>query len=237
MQRKRGKSGKSGKWLADVAYTLPEPEPTTAQGVMGIDLGVKVPAVVHVINTGTRCFGNGRQQRAKRRQFYARRKELQAARTVRAVRTSQGTAARWMRDTNHKLSHASISHAQAVGIIRLEQLAGVRQRITRRTARTSRGATGRTAANARHNNRMIATWTFHQLAMFIADKAERAGIAVEWVDPVIPARPVRRASTATRQMTAAMSVRSVAGRDIEMSWARSTPVAGLAGVVTAPVPP
>ena len=39
------------------------------------------------------------------------------------------------------------------------------------------------AATARKNNRMIATWTFHQLATFIAYKAERAGIAVEWVDP------------------------------------------------------
>jgi len=60
-----------------------------------------------------------------------------------------------------------------VGIIRLERLAGIR----RRTARTSRGA------KARKNNRLIATWTFHQLAGFIAYKAERAGIAVEWVDP------------------------------------------------------
>ena len=43
---------KRGKWLAEVAYTLSEPEPTSAQGIMGIDLGVKVPAVVHVISQG-----------------------------------------------------------------------------------------------------------------------------------------------------------------------------------------
>jgi IS605 OrfB family transposase len=166
---------KRGKWVADVAYTLPEPEPTSAQGIMGIDLGVKVPAVVHVIGKGTRFFGDGRRQRATHRQYYARRKKLQKARKVRAVRTSQGKEQRWMRDVNHKLSHAIVSHAQAqgVGVIRLERLAGIRQR----TARTSRGA------KARKNNRMIATWTFHQLATFIAYKAERAGIAVEWVDP------------------------------------------------------
>ena len=29
----------------------------------------------------------------------------------------------------------------------------------------------------------MATWTFHQLATFIAYKAKRAGITVEWVDP------------------------------------------------------
>ena len=29
----------------------------------------------------------------------------------------------------------------------------------------------------------MATWTFHQLATFIAYKAERAGSTVDWVDP------------------------------------------------------
>jgi IS605 OrfB family transposase len=169
---------KRGKWVADVAFTLPEPEPTTAQGIMGVDLGVKVPAVVHVLNHSTRFLGNGRQQRAKRRQFYARRKALQCAGKARAMRKSQGKETRWMRDVNHKLSHAIITHARAqgVGIIRLEQLAGIR----RRTARTSRGARN---AKARKNNRLIASWAFRQLATFIAYKAERAGVAVEWIDP------------------------------------------------------
>src|SRR5262245_19869497 len=80
-----------------------------------------------------------------------------------------------MRDINHKLSRQIVVHAQkqGAGIIRMEQLAGIRWR----TTRTSGGA------KARKNNQMIATWTFHQLSMFIAYKAERAGIAVEWVDP------------------------------------------------------
>lgn len=175
---------KRGKWLADVAYTLSEPKPTSAQGIMGIDLGVKVPAVVHVITQGARFFGNGRAQRAKRRQCYARRKHLQQAKKLRAVRKSQGKERRWMRTVNHQLSHAILAHAQAqgVGIVRLERLAGIRQRTRQRTARTSRGA------KARKNNRMIATWTFHQLATFIVYKAERAGIAVEWVDPAYTSR-------------------------------------------------
>jgi putative transposase len=170
---------KRGKWVADVVYTLPEPEPAPGVRIMGVDLGVKVPAVVHVIGKGHRFFGNGREQRAKRRQFYARRKALQQAKKVRAVRRSQGKERRWMRDTNHKLSQQIVSHAhqQSVGVIRMEQLAGIRQRTCRRTARTSGGA------QARKNNRMIATWTFYQLATFIAYKAARVGMVVEWVDP------------------------------------------------------
>jgi putative transposase len=166
---------KRGKWMADIAYTLASPEPASGERYMGIDLGVKVPAVVHVIGKGHRFFGNGRYQRAMRRRFYAHRKDLQKAKKVRAVRKSQGKERRWMRDINHKLSHALISHAQqqGVGTIRMEQLAGIRQR----TARKSRGA------KARKNNRISATWTFHQLATLIAYKAERVGIRVEWVDP------------------------------------------------------
>jgi IS605 OrfB family transposase len=157
---------------------------------MGVDLGVKVPAVVHVIGTGNRFFGNGRAQRAKRRRFYARRRALQRAKKVRAVRASRGKEARWMRDTNQKLSRQIVTHAQqqGVGTIRSERLAGIRQRTARRTARTSGGAKDRKAAQARKNNRLIATWAVHQLAACSAYKAERAGIAVEWVDPAHPSQ-------------------------------------------------
>ena len=156
---------------------------------MGVDLGIKVPAVVHIIGTGQRFVGTGRMQRAKRRQFYAHSKALQHAKKVRAVRKRQGKERRWMRDINHKLSHQIVSHAtaQGVGTIRLEQLAGIRPRsrprISQRTARTRRGANRRQAARVRTNTRMLATWTCHQLATCIAYKAERAGIAAEWIDP------------------------------------------------------
>jgi len=192
-----------GKWIAEIAYTLPTPEPAPGARVMGIDLGVKVPAVVHVVGMGTRHLGNGRYQRAMRRRFYARRKTLQQAKKVRAVRKSQGKETRWMRDINHKLSRQIVSHAQAqgVGIIRMERLAGIRQR----TARTSRGAS---TPKARKNNRLIATWTFHQLATCIAYKAERMGMAVEWVDPaytsqICPACFGRNKATDRRYVCAA----------------------------------
>jgi putative transposase len=179
---------KRGKWIAEVAYTLPAPEPTTGEGIMGIDLGIKVPAVVHIIGKGNRFFGTGRMQRAKRRQFYARRKVLQHAKKVRAIRTSQGKEARWMRDTNHKLSHQVVSHAheQGVGIIRMEHLAGIGQR----TARTSRGAPGRTAAKARQNNRMMASWTFQQLATSSPTKRSEQGSWWKgWTPPIPASRP------------------------------------------------
>jgi putative transposase len=180
---------KRNKWIAYVAYTPPDPVPAASgEAVMGVDLGIKVPAVIHVVGRGTRYLGNGRAQRARRRQFYARRKALQQTKKVRAVRKSRGKESCWMRDTNHKLSRRIVTHAQqqGVGTIRLEQLAGIRQRTTRPSGGAKNG--GKTATAARKNNRMIATWTFHQLATFIAYKAARAGIAVEWVDPAYTSR-------------------------------------------------
>jgi len=176
---------KRGKWIAEIALSLPEPNPTTAEAIMGVDLGIKIPAVVHVIGTGSRFFGNGHYQRFRRRRFYAGRKQLQQAGKVRAVRKSQGKERRWMRDVNHKLARHIVTHAQeqGVGIIRLEELAGIRPHISQRTARTSRGANRRKAAKARKNNRMKNTWSFFQLTQFITYKAARLGSRVEQVDP------------------------------------------------------
>jgi putative transposase len=54
---------KRGKWIADIALTVEDAPSTGGQAVMGIDLGIKVPAVAHVSGKGTRFFGNGRYLR------------------------------------------------------------------------------------------------------------------------------------------------------------------------------
>ncbi len=166
---------KRGKWIADIALTVEDAPPTDGQAVVGIDLGVKVPAVAHVRGKGTRFFGNGRYQRYMRRRFYARRKKLQKAKKTRAVKKSKGKEARWMKNINHQLSRQIVNHArkQGVGTIKIESLQGIRKG----TTSTSRGA------KARKNNRMKNSWSFYQLSTFIASKAERLGIKVEQVDP------------------------------------------------------
>lgn len=166
---------KRGKWIADITMTVPKPKPVEQDGVMGIDLGIKVPAVAYVSGKGTRFFGNGRYQRHMRRRFYARRKKLQKARKGRAVKKSQGKESRWMKNINHQLSRQIVNHAheQGVGTIKIETLQGIRKG----TTRTSRGA------SARKNNRMKNSWSFYQLTAFITYKAERLGIRVEQVDP------------------------------------------------------
>jgi putative transposase len=166
---------KRGKWVADLALSLEEPCKSEATGVMGIDLGIKVPAVAYVARKGARFFGNGRYQRHMRRRFYARRKKLQKAKKIRTVKKSKGKEQRWMKNINHQLSRQIVNHAreQGVGTIKLESLTGIREG----TTSTSRGV------KARKNNRMKNMWSFYQLSLFITYKAERLGIRVEQVDP------------------------------------------------------
>ncbi len=166
---------KRGKWIADVTMTLKQPEPKEQGNVMGVDLGIKVPAVSYIEGKGTHFYGNGRYQRYMRRRFYARRKVLQKAGKKRALRKSQGKEQRWMKNINHQLSRQIVNYAQehGTGTIKLESLTGIRVGTTRK----SRGA------KARKNNRMQNTWSFYQLSHFITYKAERLGIRVEQVDP------------------------------------------------------
>lgn len=166
---------KRGQWIADITFSLEDPAPVESEKGMGVDLGIKVPAVTYTPGIGARFFGNGRYQRHMRRRFYARRKKLQKAKKVRAVRKSKGKERRWMKDLNHKLSRQIVNHASSsgVGIIKIESLAGIRKG----TTRTSRGA------SARKNNRMKNSWSFYQLTMLITYKAARLGIKVEQVDP------------------------------------------------------
>lgn len=166
---------KRGRWIADITLSHATPASVESERVMGIDLGIKVPAVSYTPGYGTRFYGNGRYQRHMRRRFYAHRKKLQKAKKTRAVRKSKGKEQRWMRDVNHKLSRQIVNnaHANGVGVIKVESLTGIREGTTRK----SRGA------KARKNNRMKNTWPYYQLTLFITYKAAHLGIRVEQVDP------------------------------------------------------
>ena len=166
---------KDEKWVADATTTLPVKEAEQSQIVMGVDTGIKVPAVAYIVGQSARFYGHGRQMRYKRRKFYARRKKLQHFKKKRSVKRTKNKESRWMKDVNHKISRKIVNHAhvQGVATIKVESLEGIREG----TTRTSRGA------SAQKNNRAQNSWTFYQLTQFITYKAARLGITVEMVDP------------------------------------------------------
>ena len=159
---------KSNKWIAQIAVTISTTEKTGTK-VMGVDLGLKVPAVAVTDDEQVRFFGNGRRNKYMKRQFRSERKALGERKKLNAIRHSKDKEQRWMKDQDHKVSRQIIDFAKDnhISVIRLEKLANIRQ-----TARTSR-----------KNEKNLHTWSFYRLATFIEYKATLEGIQVEYVNP------------------------------------------------------
>ena len=160
---------KSTKWIAQICVTVEEPNQNESHRVMGVDLGLKVPAVA-VTSTGkTKFLGNGRQNKYIRRKFKSKRRELGEAKKLNAIKKLKDNEQRWMKDQDHKISRGVIDFAveNNVSVIRLEKLSNIRN-----TARTSR-----------KNEKNLHTWSFYRLGLYIEYKAKLAGIKIEYVDP------------------------------------------------------
>ena len=159
---------KNGKYIAQIAYEHPE---TNAQGnnVMGIDLGLKCPAVCTTMDGNVKFVGNGRQNKYIRRHYNAKRRKMQKGKKHSSIVKNRRKESRVMNDIDHKLSREIVNFALAngVSIIKMESLAGIRA-----TAKTSR-----------KNNYSLHTWTFYRLASYIEYKANLLGIEVVYIDP------------------------------------------------------
>lgn len=155
--------------VAQIVYNVEEPMFSRGSCVMGIDLGIKCPAVSYCSDDSVKFYGNGRKNKYMRRHYAYLRKKLQKSKKLSAVEKINNKEQRIMKDIDHKLSHDIIETAVAhnVNIIKLEQLFNIRS-----ATRTSR-----------KNNRSLHNWSFYRLAQFIEYKAKLAGIKVEYVNP------------------------------------------------------
>lgn len=155
--------------VAQVVYSTEEPTCFFEGAVMGVDLGIKCPAVSYISDGSVKFYGNGRKNKYMRRHYKYLRKRLQCSKHPSAVKRISDKEQRIMKDTDHKISHDIVETAVThnVKVIKMEQLANIRS-----TTRTSR-----------KNDLSLHTWSFYRLAKFIEYKAMRAGIKVEYVNP------------------------------------------------------
>ena len=170
---------KSNKWVAQISVTIPTVKKTGVK-VMGVDLGLKIPAVAVTDDEKVRFFGNGRENKYKKRKFRSVRKALGKKKKLNAIRNLKNKEQRWMEDKDHKVSRAIVNFAKEnkVSVIRLERLANIRQ-----TTRTSR-----------KNEKNLHTWSFYRLSQFIEYKANLEGIEVEYVNPAYTSQTCPRCS-------------------------------------------
>ena len=155
--------------VAQIVYEAVEPELKPDGNIMGVDLGIKCPAVSYCSDGSIKFYGNGRRNRYMRRHYAYLRRKLQASKKMKAVMCINDKEQRIMRDIDHKLSHDIIKTAIAhnVKVIKLEQLQNIRS----------------TTRRSRKNNHSLHTWSFYRLAKFIEYKARLSGITVEYVNP------------------------------------------------------
>lgn len=155
--------------VAQIVYEVTEPKLKSDGNVIGIDLGIKCPAVSYCSDGSVKFYGNGRKNKYMRRYYAYLRKKLQTSKKIKAVKRINDKEQRIMRDIDHKLSHDIVETAVAhnVKVIKLEQLQNIRS-----TTRTSR-----------KNNHGLHTWSFYRLTQLIEYKARLAGISVEYVNP------------------------------------------------------
>ena len=155
--------------VAQIVYEVVESELKSDGNVMGVDLGIKCPAVSYCSDGAVKFYGNGRKNKYMRRHYAYLRKKLQTSKKIKMVKRINDKEQRIMRDIDHKLSHDIVETAVAhnVKVIKLEQLQNIRS-ATRKS---------------RKNNHSLHTWPFYRLAQFIEYKAKLAGISVEYVNP------------------------------------------------------
>lgn len=160
---------KGNKIVVQIVYEVAEPEYTDDGNVMGVDLGIKCPAVSYTSDGSVKFYGNGRKNKYMRRHYKYLRKKLGKAKKPDAIKRINNKEQRIIKDIDHKISHDIVETAVVhnVKVIKLERLANIRS-----TTRTSR-----------KNNHSLHTWPFYRLAQFIEYKAKLAGIEVEYVDP------------------------------------------------------
>lgn len=176
---------KSGKWYAQISVELGTKENNNVN-IMGVDLGIKIPAVSVSSNGKTKFYGNGRQNKYIRRKYQARRRKLGKLKKLSAIRKLGNKEQRWMKDQNHKISRQIVNQAieNNVSVIKLEKLSNIRK-----TARTSR-----------KNAKNLHNWTFYQLQQFIIYKANMVGIKVVEVDPAYTSQVCPQCGTKNKAM-------------------------------------
>ena len=155
-----------GKWFLAATCDVPETDEFNAEDWLGVDLGIVALASD---SDGTAHSGDALEK--QRRRIQKRRAGLQKRGTKaakRRLRIISRKQARFQRHTNHCIAKAVVMDAERTERgIALEELKGIRSRVTARSNQRAR----------------LGNWGFAQLGAFVAYKAKRAGVPVCFVDP------------------------------------------------------
>lgn len=133
---------------------------------MGIDLGMKCPAVCYTSDGKIKFVGNGRQMKYEFRRINLRYRKLQKSNNPVKLKNYGHKLHNYKKHIDHCISKDIVMYAkqQNVTVIRLEKLLNLQQKF--------------------HRHDMIC-WSYQRLANYIEYKANLEGIRVEYVNPYL----------------------------------------------------
>ncbi|MFB7611134.1 RNA-guided endonuclease InsQ/TnpB family protein [Streptomyces gardneri] len=166
---RRGESDlmvRDGMFFLIATIDLPEAEAFEPDGFLGVDLGI-----VNIATTSDGEIMAGRGLNRYRERHRELRDKLQKKRTKSAKRVLKRVRRREARhaaNQNHIIAKQLVATAERTSRgIALEDLSGIRQRVTAKKDQRAR----------------LHSWAFAQLGAFVEYKARRAGVPVVFVDP------------------------------------------------------
>lgn len=155
-----------GKWMLAATCDIPETDEFKVTDWLGVDFGI-----VSLAADSDGRVHTGADVERVRDKLARRKRGLQKRGTKAAkhrLRKLAGKEARFRKHTNHVISKEIVQTAERTERgIALEDLKGIRGRVTARRSQRSR----------------LHSWSFHQLRSFVAYKAARAGVPLVAVDP------------------------------------------------------
>ena len=160
---------RDGEWYLYATCNVAEPAPSVPTDYLGVDLGVVNIAVDSsgTIYSGAQLRGLRHRQRRLRAKLQSKGTRA-AKRLLQKRRRKEARFAAWV---NHTISKRIVATAKAHGLgIALEDLKGIRERITVRSGQHGQRAT-------------LHSWSFHQLRQFLTYKARLGGVQLVLVDP------------------------------------------------------
>ena len=157
-----------GKFYLHTTCQVPDTEEQSSEDVLGVDLGIKNIATD---SDGDAYEGQSLNKLRKTREKTRASLQSRGTRSARkALKRISGRERTTTKIINHTIAKALVAKAkQERKAICLEDLKCIRERTNKRLRRGQRGL---------HNR-----WSFHQLRMYIAYKAERQGVQVLYVPP------------------------------------------------------
>lgn len=159
---------KNNKWIAQISIEK-NIESSNNIGIMGVDLGLKIPAVGVTKKGKIKFFGNGKLNKYIRRHYKTLRQKLGKIKKNKKIKKIGNKEQRWMNNQDHLISKRIINFAveNEISTIKLEDLKNIRK-----TAKTSR-----------KNEKNLHNWSFYRLSKYIEYKAIKTGISVVYVNP------------------------------------------------------